>query len=1174
MNSETRLETRTAKLPQNLNFLRPLGTYETGIFDEAAAEIPAYDPRSQRLFVVKATEAEVDVLDISNPQNPTLDFTIDVSSHGGGVNSVAVNQTGVVAVAVEAEVKQRGGSVVFFNRNGNFLSKVNVGSLPDMLTFTPDGKKVLVANEGEPRENYQSDPRGTINIIDISDGARNVTQQDVTTANFADFNPRKEELIAKGVRIFGPGANVPRDLEPEYIAVSPDGTTAFATLQENNAFAVIDIEAGEIADILPLGYKDHSRGPATLNQFNFRPGQLPALGTTEAGQEIKLGGLSGLWFEGIDEETGNLKFVTVPDRGPNGAPTDVDEDGDEERPFVLPDYQARVIRFELDEESGRIVNLSETLLTQQNGTTPISGLPNIEGIDEVPVDLNGNVLTYDPLGADLEGVVINPNDGSFWMVDEYRPSIYNFDADGVLINRFVPAGTAELAGQTEGTFGSETLPAEYANRRPNRGFEAVALDTDNEILYSFIQTPLANPDRDASDNSNVIRILGIDPEDGTPVAEYVYLLEGTTFGEAKVDKIGDAVYAGEGKFFVIERDSSTSEAAKKFIFEIDLKGATNLLDNDAPNIPRNLTLEQLSASDLIQRGIQPVDKMKVTNLPSIGYLAGDKPEGLSLLPDGRMAVINDNDFGLLDEAIPVDGTVPLNPNPVPIVLGVIDFAEGNTLDVSDEDGGINLQNWPVFGMYQPDAIESFESDGKTYYITANEGDARDYGGFSEEGRVGDIEIELDSDVFGNTARLKAEDSLGRLKITNTQGDLDGDGDFDRLYAFGGRSFSIWDEFGNLVYDSGDDFEKLTAELFPEQFNSNNDDNDSFDSRSDDKGPEPEGVTVGVVEDITYAFIGLERIGGIMVYDISDPKEPNFVQYFNNRDFDGNASEGTAGDLGPEGLKFIPAEDSPNGQALLVAANEVSGSTTIYQVSNTRRVQGNDEPETIQGSSDDGRVNGAGGDDRISGGGGSDTLIGGAGNDSLNGNFGNDRLLGGDGDDRLNGGWGNDTVIGGSGNDTVIGDRGNDRLLGNDGDDVLDGRTGRDFLNGGPGNDTLTGGVSKDTFIFASNREFNNNRRPLGIDRITDFTPGEDRILLGLTTFSALTGGGNLAEEDFAVVRSNDAARNSDAAIVYNSATGRLLYNSNGSEAGFGVGGQLAIIGRGLDLTAEDFSVRA
>ena len=1006
----------------------------------------------------------------------------------------------------------------------------------------------------------------------ISSNINNITQENVTTADFADFNPRQEELIAKGVRIFGPEANVPRDLEPEYIAVSPDGTTAFAALQENNAFAVIDIEAEEIVDILPLGYKDHSRGQPTLSEFNFRRRQLPTLGTTEGGQEIKLGGLSGLWYEGTDEETGNLQFVTVPDRGPNGAPTDVDDDGEVERPFALPDYQARVVRFELDEENGRIVNIEELLLTQEDGTTPITGLPNIEGIDEVPVDLNGNVLTYDPLGADLEGVVINPNDGSFWMVDEYRPSIYNFDGDGVLINRFVPAGTAELAGQPEGTFGTETLPAEYANRRPNRGFEAVALDTSEGILYSFIQTPLANPDRETSDNSNVIRILGINPEDGEPVAEYVYLLEGSTFRDSKVDKIGDAVYAGDGKFFVTERDSSTSEAAKKFIFEIDLKGATNLLDDDAPSIPNNSTLEQLTANDLIGLGIQPVDKIKVTNLPSIGYLAGDKPEGLTLLPDGRLAVLNDNDFALLDEEIPVDGTVPLNPNPVPISLGIIEFAEGNTLDVSNEDGEINLQNWPVFGMYQPDAIDSFAIDGKTYYISANEGDARDYEGFSEEARVADVE--LDSDVFGNTNQLQAEEALGRLTITNTKGDLDGDGDFDQLYAFGGRSFSIWDEFGNLVYDSGDDFEVKTAELFPEQFNSNNDDNDSFDSRSDDKGPEPEGVVTGVVDGITYAFIGLERVGGIMVYDVSDPKEPEFVQYFNNREFDGNAEEGTAGDLGPEGMKFIPAEDSPNGQALLVAANEVSGSTTIYQVSQTRLNQGTEGPDTIEGSADEDRVNGRGDDDRITGLGGADTLAGGTGDDDINGNQGNDRLSGGDGNDTLNGGLGDDRAIGGNGNDILIGNRGNDRLFGNNGNDSLDGRTGRDFLNGGSGNDTLTGGVSKDTFVFASNEEFNDAN--LGVDRITDFEVGQDRFLLDATTFAALEGqgGSTLEESDFAIVGNNNAARSSSAAIVYNSANGRLFYNANGSNAGLGAGGQFAILDSGLDLSAEDFSVRS
>ncbi|NES65472.1 MAG: calcium-binding protein, partial [Okeania sp. SIO2D1] len=127
--------------------LRPLGTYDTGVFDESAAEIPAYDPNTQRVFVVKANEAAIDVLDISDPTDPNFIGQIDVSSFGAIANSVAVNQNGIVAVAIEADVKQDLGTVAFFDADGNTLNQVTVGALPDMLTFTSDGTKVLVANE-------------------------------------------------------------------------------------------------------------------------------------------------------------------------------------------------------------------------------------------------------------------------------------------------------------------------------------------------------------------------------------------------------------------------------------------------------------------------------------------------------------------------------------------------------------------------------------------------------------------------------------------------------------------------------------------------------------------------------------------------------------------------------------------------------------------------------------------------------------------------------------------------------------------------------------------------------------------------------------------------------------------------------------------------------------------
>ncbi|OAB62341.1 hypothetical protein AY599_14510 [Leptolyngbya valderiana BDU 20041] len=897
--------------------LKAIGTFRTGIIDESAAEIVAHDPATQRLFVVNANSASVDVLDISTPSNPTKLFDIDATALGAGANSVAV-ANGIVAVAIENADTQAPGLVAFYDVNGNLLNSVTVGALPDMVTFTPDGTRVLVANEGEPNDEYTIDPEGSISIIDISAGVENAT---VSTADFQAFNSRLAELRDKGVRIFGPNASVAQDLEPEYIAVSPTGDKAFVALQENNAFAVVDIASSTVEDVLPLGFKDHSRGTPTLQQFNFP--ELPPLGTTPGGQTILLGGLSGLWYSGTSPE-GNLQFVTVPDRGPNGEPTDVDGDGANERPFVLPDYQARIVNFELNPTTGAISLTGEIPLVRQDGTTPITGLPNIPGVDEEPVDLLGNLLEYDSLGADLEGVLIAP-DGTFWMVDEYRPAIWHFDANGTLIDRFVPQGTGALAGEAAGTFGSETLPAEYSNRRPNRGFEAIALDSDSGILYGFIQTPLANPDRAASDSSQTIRILGIDPTSGNPVAEYVYLLEDPDFRSGgRVDKIGDAVYTGDGKFFAIERDAATDPTAKKFIFEFDLNGATNLLAPGAPQVPAGRTLEQLTADELASLGIQTVNKTKVTNLPSIGYLAGDKPEGLTLLPDGRLAVLNDNDFGLIDDPIPVDGTVPLNPNPVPVVLGLIDLGSNNAFDASNEDGAIDIQNWPTLGMFQPDGIASFEVNGNTYYIGANEGDARDYDGFSEEARVADLT--LDPTAFPNAADLQVEANLGRLNTTTTLGDTDGDGDFDRIYSYGARSFSIWDEFGNLVYDSGNELERLTAQLVPQAFNSQGT-IDSFDNRSDDKGPEPEGVDVGVIDGRTYAFIGLERIGGIMVYDVTNPAAPSFVQYATNTDFTDNPNN----DVAPEGIKFISASDSPNGNPFLAVGNEVSGSTTLFEI---------------------------------------------------------------------------------------------------------------------------------------------------------------------------------------------------------------------------------------------------
>ncbi len=497
--------------------LLELGTYSTGVFDESAAEIVAFDPSTERLFVVNTNSTEVDILNASNPANPTKIASISASDIGGGINSVAISGK-LLAVAIEADAKQDNGYIAFYNTKSlKLINIVEVGALPDMVVFTPNGRFALVANEGEPNDEYTIDPEGSISIIEI---IGNTPSAIARTVNFRKFNGREDSLRAAGIRIYGPNASAAQDLEPEYIAVSTNSRTAWVSLQENNAYAVINIAQARVTKLLPLGTKDHQ-------------------------------------------------------------------------------------------------------------------------------------------------------------------------------------------------------------------------------------------------------------------------------------------------------------------------------------------------------------------------------------------------------------------------------ATGNELDASNKDNSINIKNWPIKGMYMPDTIKAYQAKGTTYIVSANEGDSRDYGGYSEEVRVKDLD--LDEARFPNADSLKEAINLGRLKVSAANGDIDSDGDYDEIFSYGARSFSIRDASGNLVFDSGSDFERVSSNALGNDFNSNNDKNGSGDSRSDDKGPEPEALEIAQISGRTYAFIGLERVGGIMIYDITDPTRVNFLNYINNRDFSVSAqlNDGTsnpdAGDLGVECLLFIPAAKSPNGKPLLVSSNEVSGSTTIYEI---------------------------------------------------------------------------------------------------------------------------------------------------------------------------------------------------------------------------------------------------
>jgi len=516
--------------------LSKIGSFDGG--GTAAAEITAFDHVSDRLFVVNGALGTVDVLDLAVPSSPVRIAQLQLS---GPANSVATYR-GLVAIAVEGAEKTAPGTVEFY-RAGTLepLGSVPVGSLPDMVTFSPNGKYVVVANEGEPNADYSVDPEGSVSIIDVRAFRGDADRGDdrdrkgggdeyrdaeddkelrglggrpgqgrpvVRTASFTRFNGSEDALRAKGIRIYGPNASAAQDFEPEYVTVDEDERTAWVTLQENNAVAIIDLPSATVREIVPLGYKDH-----------------------------------------------------------------------------------------------------------------------------------------------------------------------------------------------------------------------------------------------------------------------------------------------------------------------------------------------------------------------------------------RLA--------------------------------------GNALDASDRDNAINIRNWPVFGMYQPDAIASFRIGRQTYLITANEGDAREYTTFAEEARVSALALDpavFTDEICGGPCRDNAR--LGRLTVTRTLGQ-GANGLYGALYALGGRSFSILRADGSQLWDSGDDLEQRTTALPNVAFNASNTGN-TADDRSDNKGPEPEGVAIGKIGEKTFAFIGLERVGGVMVYDVSVPSAPQFVTYVNTRD-------GATGDRGPEGIVFVEAKRSPNRKPLVIVGNEISGTTAIFEV---------------------------------------------------------------------------------------------------------------------------------------------------------------------------------------------------------------------------------------------------
>lgn len=278
-------------------------------------------------------------------------------------------------------------------------------------------------------------------------------------------------------------------------------------------------------------------------------------------------------------------------------------------------------------------------------------------------------------------------------------------------------------------------------------------------------------------------------------------------------------------------------------------------------------------------------------------------------------------------------------------IPAVDWSTDGTLDASDRDGGINLRHWPIKGLPMPDGISTYAWRGTDLIVTANEGDAREWGDYADAVRLGNKAITLCAAEFPNAADLKKNENLGRLNVLSDLGYDEARTCHSEIYALGTRGFSILDASGKQLFNSGGMVEEKIAELVAagelpvEAFNANHSAGPSGDTRSDDKGPEPEDVRIGQIQGRTYAFLGLERIGGVMVFDVTNPTAPTYVTYVNNRTFGvtyNNAeTAAAAGDLGAEGMAFIPASQSPTKSPLLIVANEVSGTTTVFEVAVSR-----------------------------------------------------------------------------------------------------------------------------------------------------------------------------------------------------------------------------------------------
>lgn len=336
-------------------------------------------------------------------------------------------------------------------------------------------------------------------------------------------------------------------------------------------------------------------------------------------------------------------FYTITDRGPNIKTTDsmkvmgVDVSNKKGKIFPTPNFAPSI--YQLQFKKGQISLLDKVQIKAPSGV-PVSGISNPD--TEAAWDINGNPIEYDPSGMDAEGIV-KLQDGSFWIGEEYGPSILHVANDGRILQRWVPAGVKDSLSDAEYEI-VENLPALLRKRPLNRGIESITASPCEQFLYFALQSPLANPNKAAYAKARNVRIFKIDRAQGKVIGEFVYPLDtpetfiaDTTKKKRtqKDIKISEMTAVGLDKLVVLERISKTTK-----FYLVDLAGAQNILDSKWDDPATSPSLEQTSTT-----AIQVLPKKLLLNTDDQGGIM-KKIEGLAWMGGDQWIMVNDNDFGI------------------------------------------------------------------------------------------------------------------------------------------------------------------------------------------------------------------------------------------------------------------------------------------------------------------------------------------------------------------------------------------------------------------------------------------------------------------------------------------------------------------------------------------------